>query len=273
MRFKQFLNEKIYDKTAEQIISVLSKKHDKTDILKKLQVELSRVKNDPIKFKEISRAIQIILRNKKPMGKSIEDFKKKFGFKIENNGCNISNETIQYLDDTFSFLKTKSIEFPKTLVFAKDSKEFSYKKTKYNIESGSIAAFGMAKTSRKREPILIFNNDALKIDELKTTFEELNSGHWFSSSDIRHVIVHEIAHYFHYMRCPTYEDFLDQAEGEFPHKDVEEWIQYVRDNVSGYAAESNGEFYAEVFAAGVLGRKHFPKRIIKYFNHMNKPQV
>ena len=269
MRLKKFINERVYDKPAEQILSTLSKKHDKTDILKKLSNELSLVKNDLKKSQEVSRAIQILLRNKKPIGKPIEDFKKKFKLKIENNGCNISNETVQYLDDTFTFLKEKGIEYPKTLVFAKDSKDFSYKKTKYNIEDGSIAAFGMAKTSRKREPILIFNNDALKIDELETTFNELNNDHWFSSSDIRHPILHEIGHYFHYMRCPTYDEFLDQSEGEFPHKDLEEWVQYVRDNVSGYAAESNGEFYAEVFAAGVLGRKKFPKRIMKYFNHIS----
>ena len=91
MRFHKFLFEDLYGQQAEKILFDLSQKHDKTEMLKKLQVQLSSNRDNPQKSKEISKAIQILLRNKKPIGKPIEDFQKKLWLKkkfvVATNYC------------------------------------------------------------------------------------------------------------------------------------------------------------------------------------------
>lgn len=267
MRFHKFLFEDLYGQNAEKILFDLSQKHDKTEILKKLQVQLSSNRDNPQKSKEISKAIQILLRNKNPIGKPIEDFQKKFGIKIENNGCNISLETIKYLDDCFSELQNKKIPYPKTLIFTKDTKEFKYKESKFKIKMSDIAAFSMAKYETKRIPVIILNNEAIKQKELKSIFEN-NEDNWFSTSNIKHAIVHEVGHFHHCMRVGDYQDFIEEAESNFPQED-DEWYEALKE-VSGYGSYNVGEFYAEVFAAWILEQKQFSPRIKKFFNYLNQ---
>lgn len=104
-----------------------------------------------------------------------------------------------------------------------------------------------------------------------------NSGRWFSTNEVTHIIRHELAHKAHFDNAPELfrtlfdeQDFAAEAARQGSTTDVLK--RRIEQTVSGYAAEKPHELVPEVYA-GALAGKTYPDDIMELYRRLGGPPL